>query len=270
MEIGFNELKAARRVGVIFQCGGTGEGLARRRRKYEGQERKLKRKKRLGEMLVEAGLLSEEQLKAALGEHAKAGLKLGQYLIRQGIVSEGLIIDMLSRQLGIEKYHPDGFPVDLRLTDTIPFDVAMKHRCVPLRKKARLLTVGMTDPMDIEALDVIEVTTNLEVEPVICTERILNQLLNSIYGMQSGLGNIMGTMEEMQIEEGPSETPEEFGGKDLQVDTLKDMADEAPVIRLVNSILSQAVREGASDVHISPEHASSTVRFRIDGKLHGD
>jgi len=102
-----------------FQCRDTAEGQARRRREYERQERRLK-KKRLGEMLVEAGLLSEEQLKAALAEDAKSGLKLGQYLIRQGIVSEGLIIDMLSRQLDIEKYHPDGFPVDLRLADTIP------------------------------------------------------------------------------------------------------------------------------------------------------
>jgi len=229
----------------------------------------LRRRKRLGEMLVEAGLLSEEQVKAALVEHAKSGLKFGQYLIRQGIVSEGLIIDMLSRQLEIEKYHPDAFPVDLGLAGTIPYDLAIKHQCVPLKKKGRLLTIGMIDPMDIEALDAIEVTTNLEVEPVICTERILNQLRSSIYGMQTGLGSVMETMEEMQVEEGLSITPpEESGGKDLLVDTLKDMADEAPVIRLVNSIISQAVREGASDIHISPEHAASTVRFRIDGRLH--
>ena len=225
-------------------------------------------KKKLGEMLVEAGLLSEEKLKDALAEFAKSGLKLGQYLARQGLVSEGSIIDMLSRQLDIEKYHPDGFPLDLRLSDTIPYDLAMKHQCVPLRKKARLLTVGMLDPMDIEALDAIEVTSNLEVEPVICTERALNQLLDSLYRTQSGLGNVMETIEEMQIEDEPSATPEDSGEKDLHVDTLKDMADEAPVIRLVNSIVSQAVREGASDIHISPEHSFSTIRFRIDGKLH--
>src|SRR5208283_4717390 len=75
-------------------------------------------------------------------------------------------------------------------------------------------------------------------------------------------------IEELQIEEGPSQTLEEAGSQDLQVNLLKDLADEAPVIRLVNSIISQAVREGASDIHISPEHASSSVRFRIDGKLH--
>ena len=228
----------------------------------------MKIKKRLGEMLLEAGLLSEEQLKAALAEQAKSGLKLGQFLIRQGIVSEGLIIDMLSRQLDIEKYHPGDFPVDLQLADTIPFDLAMRHQSVPLRKKGRLLTVGMTDPMDVEALDAIEVATNLEVEPVICTERVLNQLRNSMYGMQTGLGNVLETIEEVQIDKDTSETPEERESQDLQVSTLKDMADEAPVIRLVNSIVFQAVREGASDIHISPEHASSSVRFRIDGKLH--
>lgn len=228
----------------------------------------MKRKKRLGEMLVEAGLMSEEQLKTALAEQAKSGLKLGQYLTRQGIVSEGQIIDMLSRQLDIEKYHPDRFPVDLRLADKIPFDLSIKHQCVPLRQKTRLLTVAMIDPMDIEALDAIEVATNLEVEPVICTERILNQLRNNIYGMQSGLGNVLEAIEEVEIEKEPSEAPDGAVSQDLQVTTLKDMADEAPVIRLVNSIISQAVREGASDIHISPEHASSSVRFRIDGRLH--
>jgi type IV pilus assembly protein PilB len=228
----------------------------------------LKKKKKLGEMLLEAGVLREEQLKAALAELPRSGLKLGQYLIRQGIVSEGLIIDTLSNQLEIDKYNPGRFPVDLALADIISYDLAVKHQSVPLHKKGRLLTVGMMDPMDIEALDAIEVATNLEVEPVICTERELNQLRNSIYGMQKGLGEMMETMEEVQIEEGPTETAEAAGAHDLQVSTLKDMADEAPVIRLVNSIISQAVREGASDIHISPEHASSSVRFRIDGKLH--
>jgi type IV pilus assembly protein PilB len=228
----------------------------------------LRIKKKLGEMLVEAGLLSEEQLKAALPELGKAGLRLGQYLTRQGIVSEKQIIDMLSRQLEIDKYHPGDFPVDLGLADTVPYELALEHQCVPLRKKGRLLTVGMLDPMDIEALDVIEAATNLEVEPVICAERILNQLRNSIYGVMSDLGTVMETIEEVQIDKNTSEALDGSGTQDLQVSTLKDMADEAPVIRLVNSVISQAVREGASDIHVSPEQASSSVRFRIDGKLH--
>jgi len=226
------------------------------------------KRKRLGEMLVEAGLLSEEQLRAALDAHAKSGLKLGQLLARQGIVSEEEIVDMLSRQLEIEKYNPDSYPLDLRLSEKIPFDLAMKYQCVPVRQKAHLLTVGMTDPMDVEALNAIEVATNLEVEPLFCTESTLNLLRNSMYGMQSGLGNVLETIEEAKVKEGASESNKEVGSQDLNVSTVKDVADEAPVIRLVNSIISQAVREGSSDIHISPEYASASLRFRVDGKLH--
>ncbi|MGC9194518.1 MAG: GspE/PulE family protein [Syntrophobacteraceae bacterium] len=228
----------------------------------------MAKKKRLGEMLIEEGLLSEEQLKQALQEHGKKGLKLGKYLIQEGIVREGQIMELLSHQLGLEKYHPDSFPVDLGLVDVIPFSLATKYRCVPLKQKARLLTVAMTDPMDIEAFDAIEVATNLEVEPVICTERTLEQLQSSLYGLQMGLGTAMETLKEAGGAEDHPGLDEERLSLDLKVSTLENMAHEAPVIRLVNSIISQAVREGTSDIHISPEHDASTVRFRIDGKLH--
>jgi type IV pilus assembly protein PilB len=228
----------------------------------------MAKKKRLGEMLIEEGLLSEEQLKQALVEHGKKGLKLGKYLIQEGIVREGQIMELLSHQLGLEKYHPDRFPVDLGLIDVIPFALATKYRCVPLKQKARLLTVAMTDPMDIEAFDAIEVATNLEVEPVICTERTLEQLQSSLYGLQMGLGTAMETLKESGGARDSPGLDEERLSLDLKVSTLENMAHEAPVIRLVNSIISQAVREGTSDIHISPEHDASTVRFRIDGKLH--
>jgi len=227
----------------------------------------LARRKRLGEMLVEAALVTEEQLGQALTEQKKAGLKLGQFLIQRGIVSEGQIIDLLSQQLKIEKYHPDVYPVDVSLSKIIPSEMALKYQCVPLRRKARLLMVAMTDPMDLEAMDSIEVLSNHEVEPVICTEKAFNQLCNSIYGMHSSLGGVVESVEEMQYGEGAAGTLE-GGTEDLQVSSLHDMAEEAPVVRLVNSIISQAVREGASDIHISPEQNSVSVRFRIDGKLH--
>ena len=121
--------------------------------------------------------------------------------------------------------------------------------------------------MNIEALDTIELLTNQEVEPVICTERMLNQLFGSIYGVQSSLGGVVEDIEQMQHAEEPTMVAETTAD-DLQVGSLEDMAAQAPVIRLVNSILSQAVRDGTSDIHISPEQARVSVRFRIDGKLH--
>jgi type IV pilus assembly protein PilB len=225
----------------------------------------MKLKKRLGEMLIDSGLLTEEKLKEALLEQRKAGLKLGQYLSRQGIINEHQIIDLLSRQLKIQQYHPDNYPLNIDLVRLIPIEVAQKHLIAPLRKKGRLLTIAMVDPLDINALDSIEVLTNAEVEPVVCSEREVNQLINSLYGMQSGLGSIMENMEiESQTDAQPGETPSK---EEVQVTSLQDMAGEAPVVRLANSIFAQAIKDGASDIHISPQQNTVQLRFRIDGKL---
>jgi len=225
----------------------------------------MKIKKRLGEMLVENDLITEDRLKQVLIDQKKAGLKLGQFLTRLGIVNEQQIIDMLSRQLKIAKYHPDQYPIDIELIRYIPIEVAQKYQIAPLRKKGRLLNIAMVDPLDINALDYIEVLSNLEVEPVVCSERELNQLINSLYGAQSSLGNIM---EDMEIKSQDDDTIESVPEKEeVQVASLQDLAGEAPVVRLVNSIFAQAIGDSASDVHISPQHNSVQMRFRIDGKL---
>ena len=218
-------------------------------------------------MLVEAGLMSEEQLKQAVFDHKRNNMKLGQYLVREGIVSGGQISDLISRQLKITKYYPDNYPIDMSLAQMLSLDLAQKYQAVPIAKSSYLLTLAMTDPMDIDALDAMEVHTNMEVEAVICTYQEWNHLMGSMYGTYSTMGGMLESMEEMQIE--PSnEGDRDRTADDLEVRSLHDMAEEAPVIRLVNSILSQAVRDGASDVHISPEKDRVQVRFRVDGKLH--
>jgi type IV pilus assembly protein PilB len=227
----------------------------------------VKSKKRLGEMLVEAGLLNDDQLKQAVVEHKRNNMKLGQFLVREGIVSGGQIADLISRQLKIAKYYPDNFPIDMSMIDVIPADLAQKYQAVPVAKSSHLLTLAMTDPTDINALDAIEVYTNMEVEAVICTYQEWNHLLGTLYGTYSTMGGMLETMEEMEIERA-QDGEKERTIEDLEVKSLHDMAEEAPVIRLVNSILSQAVRDGASDVHISPEKDRVQVRFRVDGKLH--
>lgn len=224
----------------------------------------IRDKKRLGEMLIEGGLLTSAKLEEAVKGHKKTELKLGQYLVREGIVSGNQIVDLVSVQLQIAKYRPDKYPLDMELAKIIPVDVATKYQVAPLSKSRFLLTIAMVDPMDIAALDALEISTNTEIEAVICTDQQLNHLVGSLYGTYSGIG---GVIEEMEIEK--EEEPEKADfSDDVEVGSLQDMAQEAPVVRLVNSILSQAVREGASDVHISPEKDYVQVRFRVDGKLH--
>jgi type IV pilus assembly protein PilB len=227
----------------------------------------VRERKKLGSMLVEAGLMTEFQLNQAVLNQSKSKLRLGQYLIREGVVSESQIVDLISRQLRIAKYDAVRYPIDVTLAGTLAAETAQKHQMVPIRRENRLLTVAMTDPLDIEALDVIEDATGMEAEAIICTEQELNQIMSSLYGTYTGIGDVLEDMEEMQYDtEASSETA--ISMEDVEVSSLQDMAEEAPVVRLVNSILSQAVREGASDVHISPEKDFVQVRFRVDGKLH--
>lgn len=221
---------------------------------------------RLGEMLVSAGLLSEEQLQQALREQQKAGLKLGEYLIRQSIIKESQVIDLISRQMKIKKFNHQEFPLNTEMAAYVPAEMAMKYKAVPIHVQSNLLMLAMVDPMDINALDAIEILANMEVEPVICSEQEANQLIAGIYGVRTGMDGLMEDISSLKLEIDDDAAPTKSAG-DVQVSSLEDMASEVPVIRLVNSILSQAVREKVSDVHISPEKEHVQVRYRIDGTL---
>jgi type IV pilus assembly protein PilB len=218
---------------------------------------------RLGEMLVAAGFVTDDKLRQALAAGKRSGLRLGQQLVRDGTVKETDIVDLISRQMGVAKYTPERFPVDPHLASIIPAEMALRAKLVPLAKSGNLIRVAMPDPLDIGAIEDIEIYKNCEVEPVICTERELGYLTSAIYGMGLGLEGVLDSIESMR--EGEVKTEDASG--DVQVSSLEDMAGEAPVVRFVNSLLSQAVREGASDVHISPERDQVQIRMRIDGKL---
>jgi type IV pilus assembly protein PilB len=225
----------------------------------------LKVRKKLGEILVEGGLLTRKQLEETLPFQKKSHLKLGQFLVREGIVNESQIVDLVSNQLRIEKYRPENYTIDTDLTNLMPADIAHKYQTAPLQKNGLLLSIAMVDPLDINALDAIELFTNCEVEVLICSEQHLNSLLSSLYGTYAGIGGVLEDMEEMEIDKTAVKSSIT---EDVEVSSLQGMAEEAPVVRLVNSILSQGVREGASDIHISPEKESVQIRFRVDGRLH--
>lgn len=220
-------------------------------------------RKRLGDRLVEAGLISEQQLQEALAEHKRHSLKLGEYLVMQGTVQERDIIGCLSRQLRLEVYNPEEYSFDPSLASLLPQKTALRNGVVPLVRKVGLLVVAMPDPTDINALDAVEEQTDMEVEPVICTGTELEQLTSSVYGVSLGSDGMPEEISELQY------SADDAGAEpdDLRADSLTDMAEGAPVVKMVDWILTQAVRQGASDVHISPEPGHVQLRFRVDGKL---
>ena len=175
--------------------------------------------------MVEGGLLTQAQLEQALPHQKKSNLKLGQFLVREGIVSESQIVDLVSSQLRLEKYRPDKYTLDMDLANLLPADIAHKYQAAPLNKGGLLLTIAMNDPLDINALDAIEVYTNCEVEAVICTEQQLNQLHSSLYGTYGGIGGVLEDMEDMEIDKGAEKAT---SLEDVEVSSLQGMAEEAP------------------------------------------
>lgn len=221
---------------------------------------KTRTRYRLGEMLIEADLLTHEQLELALREQKKAGLRLGQYLIRYSICREQDVVGVISRQLRIEQYSPEKYPIHGELAKQLPSKISQKYGVVPLADNGTVFTVAMVDPLDIDAVDAVETYLDSEVETVICTEAEYNQLYSSVYGMFSGFEGAMEGFENLVAAAVmPSIT-------EFQIETGDQEAVE-PIIRLINLLLLQAVRERASDLHISPEKEEVQVRFRIDGKL---
>lgn len=223
-------------------------------------------RKRLGEMLIDAGLIHATELEKALSNAKKAGLKLGQFLINKGIVTENLIVDTVSRQTHIKKFDPTEHSISEDIAKLMDVDSVNKFQAIPVVREDMVLTVAMVDPLDILAIDYIEILTEMEVLPVICTEQNFNYLLSSIFGAYTGKDGVMQQVQEIQKMD-VDEEEDSYQSETIE-STLHDMAEEGPVIKLVNSILSQSVREGATDVHISPEKEYVEIRFRVDGKLH--
>jgi type IV pilus assembly protein PilB len=223
----------------------------------------LQHKPRIGEMLVTAGMLESDRLDAVMREAEKDGLRLGEYLCSHGLIHEEQLVELLSRQLGVARYEPEKYPIHMEMALVVPVELAQRHRIVPLGRRGSALVLGMSDPTDLNAFDTVEQLTQCEVVPVICTHREINQLTNSLYGSFAGLGSaIEGAAGAARPGEGEASMAE-----DVEVGSLLNMAEGAPVVRMVNWIIAQAAREGASDIHISPESDHVQLRFRIDGKL---
>jgi type IV pilus assembly protein PilB len=220
---------------------------------------------KLEEMLVDEGLLSKEQFNQVQNNPSAKGLKVKEYILREGMVADIDMVRGVSERLQIPKYDPDCYPVDPELAAILPASLAGKHRMVPLRQEANLLIVAMPDPTEVRDMDAVHRHVKMEVEPVICTETEYNELMNSLYGLASGIGSMRADIEE--VDYGTAQAEQESDESESKIKALMDMAEGSTAVRSVNWIITRAVREGASDIHVSPEKTHVQVRLRVDGVL---
>jgi type IV pilus assembly protein PilB len=220
---------------------------------------------RLGEILVKDSLISQDQLKQALDYQKKNGGRLGTCLVKMGLVSDEDITAVLSRQYGVPSINLKFYEVDASVIKLVPQETAIRYQIVPLSRVGSTLTIAMTDPTNVFAMDDIKFMTGFNVEPVVASETAISEAIGKFYGSIETGEEIDKVMKDLAGDEADLELAAEEAEMDLA--ELEKAADEAPIIKLVNLILTDAVKRGASDIHVEPYEKEYRVRFRVDGIL---
>lgn len=215
----------------------------------------MPKRKKLGDILVEKGLISQEQLNAILEQQRASGERLGKALINSGLVNEQQIMLALQQQLGIPYADLDRMRIDPTLEDLVPVNLARRYNLVPVKLEMGALFVAMDDPMNFIAIEDLRMITQLEIKPMVAP---LDSILNAIRQLYR---NEMAekAIEDFKKETGDAAAQEEIGN-------LNEISN-APIVRLVSSMIEQAVLEQASDIHVEPTEKNVRVRYRVDGRL---
>jgi type IV pilus assembly protein PilB len=217
---------------------------------------------RLGDMLVKAALITREQLNQALQQQQTSGGRIGTNLVKLGFISEDDITSFLSRQYGVPSINLSHFEIDGTVIKLIPSEIAQKHQVIPINRTGNILTVAMADPSNIFAIDDVKFMTGFKVEPVVAAETSIKNAINKYYDSAGLVEDIMKTFDDKDVEA----LKEDDDG--VNAAELGKAAEDAPVVKLVNLILTDAIKKSASDIHIEPYEKSFRVRYRIDGVLY--
>jgi type IV pilus assembly protein PilB len=213
----------------------------------------------VGQKLLEARLINQAALHKAVQQQKNVGGTISGHLVTIGAISEGALLEFLSELYGVPPADLGNFEPDPALTRLLPGDVATKFMALPISRTGRHLAVAMANPTNIFALDDIKFITGYEVDPRVAVESTLKRAIDRAYDSAGTMADVMKGMEEELSVVEDEEDEQESGYA---------AADEAPIVKLVNSLIADAVRKGASDIHIEPYERAMRVRFRIDGVLH--
>ena len=218
---------------------------------------------RLGAMLVSSGLITEEQLKNALATQQREGGRLGSILVKMNFVQEEKLMMFLSKQYGVPYVDLSRFDIDANVVKLIPGEVAQKYQIMPINRTGATITIAMVDPSNVFAIDDVKFMTGYNVEPVVATEAGIKQAMSKHYSMSDAIDTVMTKLGD---DAGLDLVHEEED--ELDMAQVRAEVDDAPVVKLVNLILVDAIQKGASDIHIEAYEKSFRVRYRIDGSLY--
>ena len=217
---------------------------------------------RLGELLVRNQLISDDQLAQAISEQKKEGIRLGAALVKLGYVQEHDLASFLSKHYGVPSINLAEFDVDPAVVSLIPAEVAQKYQLVPINRAGATLIVAMADPSNIFAIDDIKFMTGFNVEVVVAAEAAIKEAIDTYYDQSATMADALEGLEDFDdlelVEDGAFD----------DVNELERASEDAPVVKLVNLILTDAIKKKASDIHIEPYEHSFRVRYRIDGVLY--
>ena len=214
---------------------------------------------RIGELLVRSNLISSQQLQKAQEETKKNGKRLGFNLTKLGYIKEEDLAEFLSKQYGVPSINLEDFDIEQTIIDLVPKEVAEKHQVIPVNKSGASLIVAMSDPSNIYVIDDLKFLTGYNIEVVVASETAIREAIEKYYQQMDAFEEVMSDFDDQGIEA----VAEDDGGE-----VNAEEAEAAPVVKLCNLILTDAVKKGASDIHVEPYEKSFRIRFRIDGVLY--
>ncbi|HMC68816.1 MAG TPA: ATPase, T2SS/T4P/T4SS family, partial [Mycobacteriales bacterium] len=210
--------------------------------------------KQLGDILLEGGLVTQEQLSAAFEEHQRAGRALGRVLVERGVLTESQLVAALAQQIGLKFVDLSDYPLDGAAVASVPATVCRRYNALPIGYDEGRLLVAMSDPANVFAIDDIRSLTGMEVKPVVATKADVIMAINRVHRADGDLDDLTTALEAQE--------------EDDDLSNLKDVVEDAPIVKFVNLLITQAIQDRASDIHIEPGERELRVRFRIDGVLH--
>lgn len=226
---------------------------------------------KVGDMLLRAGMISQEQLDRALKEQQTSGQRLGSVLVKMEVISEDEIVSFLSKQFNVPSINLNDYKIDETVLKLVPSHIAQKYGLMPLSRLGRALTVAMVNPNDVLAMEDIKFSTGFEVHPVIASEAAIWTAIDKYYGSAGMLEEVMKSLDEADTdgEAGSLEILEEQ--QDEGGDAASEMAaaiESSPAAKLVNGLIAEAVKRNATDIHIEPYEKEIRVRMSVYGVLH--